>query len=491
MMNFIIRVILLSCIFIKPSQAQVITFERTFGGTASDQGYSVVQCNDGGYVVAGYTGSSGAGGDDAYILKTDEFGNLLWSKTFGGTSDDALFCVEQTNDNGYIFCGSYTNTSFERIMYLIKTDENGDSTWTKKYRLSEYCILQSVQQTTDGGYIIAGYGATQIYLVKTDEFGDTLWTKEFSGPSLEIVGALVQTTDNGYVIVGTTFSYGAGGGDVYLIKTDINGDTLWTKTYGGVSQDYGESIQQCSDGGFIILGWTLNFGDNDGHEDYYLIKTDSNGNELWYKTFESYPFNRGFSVVQTSDGGFALAGWAWNIGGGLDRSMYLVKTNSVGDLVREKLIDSTILSTEYAFDIKETSDKGFIITGSVLSPATGNTNGVLLLKTDSTFSLATTGLEDELIKGRMEVKISPNPFSEYTSVTIQLSEKDYNLKGISMGIYDLLGRRREIIMDRAHPDKGEVEIKLYRGDLSSGVYFYTLTNKSEIFWSGKLIVREW
>ena len=255
----------------------------TFGGTSEDYGYSVQQTTDGGYVIAGSTSSFGAGESDVYLIKTDANGNSVWSKTFGGDSSDYGYSVQQTSDGGYIIAG-YTESFGARYgdVYLIKTDGNGNLLWQKKF--DGICIDygRSVQQTSDGGYIIAGYGGYangyyDVYLIKTDANGNSAWTKTFGRSDWDYGYSVQQTTDGGYIIAGSTYSYGAGS-DVYLIKTDASGNQTWYKTYGGSNYDGGYSVQQTSDGGYIIAGYTGSFGA--GNSDVYLIKTDANGNTM-------------------------------------------------------------------------------------------------------------------------------------------------------------------------------------------------------------------
>jgi hypothetical protein len=203
-------------------------------------------------------------------------------KTYGGVNDDFVSSTALTNDGGYIISGSTESFGTGTVdIYLIKTDSVGDTLWTKTYGGDSSDYGSSIEQTNDGGYIIAGStnsfgaGLNDVYLIKTDANGDTLWTKTFGGNDHDGGSSVCQTSDGGYIILGSTFSFGAGEGDVYLIKTDANGDTIWTKTFGGNNPDAGCSVEQTNDGGYIAAGYTYSFGL--GGSDVYLIKTDANG----------------------------------------------------------------------------------------------------------------------------------------------------------------------------------------------------------------------
>jgi hypothetical protein len=261
------------------TQAPDTLWTRTYGGLYPDEGWSVQQTADGGYIIAGETESFGAGDYDIYLIKTDSLGDTLWTKTYGGMDNDRSWSVQQTSDSGYIVVGMTASfgTDFEYV-YVIKTNSLGDTVWTKTYGGGFFDFGYSVEQTNDDGYIIGGstssFGAGwyDVYLIKTDALGDTNWTNTYGGADGDIGLQLATTTDGGYIITGYTLSFGAGNGDVYLIKTDSIGDTMWTTTYGGTDDDYGYSVWQTSDSGYIIAGMTRSFGA--GGSDIYLIKTE-------------------------------------------------------------------------------------------------------------------------------------------------------------------------------------------------------------------------
>jgi hypothetical protein len=310
-------------------------WSKTFGGGRVDYANSIQKTTDGGYIIAGDTQSFGAGLFDAYLIKTDEFGNHQWSKTFGGSYIDSAASIQQTSDGGYIIAGNIGAGRYGRYdAYLIKTDEFGNHQWSKTFGGSSYDYARSIQKTTDGGYIIAGdtisfgAGLADAYLIKTDEFGNHLWSKTFGGSNNEIAYSIQQVSDGGYIIAGYTQSFGAGGLDAYLIKTDEFGNHQWSKTFGGSNNEIAYSIQQISNGGYIIAGYTGSFGA--GGRDAYLIKTDEFGNHQWSKTFGGSSYDRARSIQKTTDGGYIIAGNTMSFGAGL-ADAYIIKTDEHGN----------------------------------------------------------------------------------------------------------------------------------------------------------------
>jgi hypothetical protein len=232
--------------------------------------------------VAGGTRSFGAGTEDIFLIKTDANGNIQWAKTYGGTSWDWAHSVQQTSDGGYIAAGGTRSFGAgTEDIFLIKTDANGNIQWAKTYGGWYGEWAYSVQQTSDGGYIVVGgtrsfgAGSWDIFLIKTDANGNIQWAKTYGGTNDDWAYSVQQTSDGGYIVVGGTRSFGAGTEDIFLIKTDANGNIQWAKTYGGTNDDWAYSVQQTSDGGYIVAGRTNSFGV--GWDDIFLIKTDANG----------------------------------------------------------------------------------------------------------------------------------------------------------------------------------------------------------------------
>jgi hypothetical protein len=309
--------------------AYAVTFAKTYGGTGDDRASYVLQTSDGGYIVVGDTGSLGADSVDIFLVKTDANGNIQWAKTYGGIVDEYAYSVQQTSDGGYIVAG-YTNSfgaGYTDII-LIKTDANGNVQWAKTYGGTGWDWAESVQQTSDGGYIVAGgtssFGAGGVFLIKTDANGNVIWAKTYGGAG---ASSVQQTSDGGYILAGETGSWP--NYDIFLIKTDANGNIIWAKTYGGTDRDWAYSVQQTSDSGYIVAGTTLSFGA--GWHDFLLIKTDANGNLQWAKTYGGTYYEFASSVQQTSDGGYIVAGWTNTFGAG-GSDAFLIKTDANGNI---------------------------------------------------------------------------------------------------------------------------------------------------------------
>ena len=345
-------------------------FCKTIRGPENEWGNSLIQTADGGYAIAGTTTSFGAGLSDAYLVKLDANGNLQWTKTIGGKDFEDGYSLIQTSDGGYAIAGqtnSFGAGGYD--VYVVKLDANGNLQWTKTIGGKKDDVgLMSLIQTSDGGYAIAGatnsFGAGNgnVYVVKLDANGNLQWTKTVGGPGDEIGFSLIQTSDGGYAIAGSTFSFGAGDEDVYVVKLDANGNLQWTKTIGGPKREWGSSLIQTADGGYAIAGTTTSFGA--GGEDVYVVKLDASGNLQWTKTIGGKKEDAGISLIQTSDGGYAIAGYTKSFGAG-GEDVYVVKLDADGKLQWTKTIGGE--NDDRGFSLIQTSDDGYAIAGSTQS----------------------------------------------------------------------------------------------------------------------------
>jgi len=291
-----------------------------------------------------------------------------WSKTYGGDMIDWGNCIQQTSDGGYIISGTYGRNAWSLwycYFYLFKIDASGNEEWYKTYgTYDRENVAQSIKQTYDGGYVIAGYSGIpqnmDLYLAKIDSNGDIVWTRIFGEPdSFDVGRSVEQTSDGGYIITGETGSFGDGSQNIWLIKIDSDGNEQWNETFGGTGYDGGNCVKISSDGGYIIVGFSDSYN-TDGTTDVWLIKTDSNGNEEWSKTFGGIDFDEGRSIQKTSDNGYIITGYTYSYGvGGGD--IWLIKTDASGN----ELWNKTFGGSDYdeGWCVQQTNDNGFFITG--------------------------------------------------------------------------------------------------------------------------------
>ena len=314
-------------------------WDRTYGGLGKDLGFFVQQTKDEGYIIVGGKKSFWIiGSYDLWIIKTDAKGNVLWDRTFGGSGEDLGFSVQQTNDDGYIIAG-YTSFTNGKKAWIIKIDSQGNKQLDMATGRAD-SEAASIGLTKDGGYIITGYtpssgsGKEDVWLIKTNSKLHWDWLKTFGGPNRDLGLSVQETEDGGYIIAGLTESFGAGKGDVRLIKTDPKGDREWDRTFGGSNFDSGASVQQTRDGGYIVTGYNTTTIDNVGSYSrlfnsdnigrVWLIKTDSEGIELWNETFGGTRNDWGNSVQETRDGGYIITGVTESYGAGKE-DVWLIK----------------------------------------------------------------------------------------------------------------------------------------------------------------------
>jgi hypothetical protein len=358
-------------------------FCKAIGGPESERGNSLIQTSDGGYAIAGFTISFGAGEADVYVVKLDAHGNLQWTKTIGGPGNEAGNSFIQTSDGGYAIAG--TTTSFgagEADVYVVKLDAKGNLQWTRTIGGKKEDWGSLLIQTSDGGYAIAGFtrssgaGEFDVYVVKLDANGNLQWTRTIGGPKGDEGYSLIQTSDGGYAIAGATESFGAGDWDVYVVKLDVNGNLQWNRTIGGKKEDVGNSLIQTSDGGYAIAGGTISFGA--GEADVYVVKLDANGNLQWTKTIGGPAVENGSSLIQTSDGGYAITGKSSSFGAG-EADVYVIKLDANGNLQWTKTIGGP--DSEEGVYLIQTSDGGYAIAGATKSFGAGGKD-VYVIKLD-------------------------------------------------------------------------------------------------------------
>ncbi len=298
------------------------------GLSGDDYGVSVVRTSDGGIAIAGGTYSSGAGGSDFWLVKVDSTGIVQWNTTYGGANHDTAWAAIQTSDMGFAIAG-YT-TSFGAVnsdWWLVKTDSTGNIQWNATYSSVGSDTANSLIQTDDGGYVVAGdigaYGGNDAYLIKFNSTGVIEWTRNHGVGTHDGAYSVVQTSDGGYAVAGYRERYLVGPIDFWLLKTDSNGIKEWDKTFGGASWDVAYSVAQTMDGGYAVAGETSSFGA--GAYDYWIVKTNSTGNPEWNQTYGRADADNARALIQTGDGGFTLVGYTRSFGTG-DYDLWIVET---------------------------------------------------------------------------------------------------------------------------------------------------------------------
>ncbi len=347
---------------------------KTFGGTNIDVAYAVEETNDGGYIIAGYTRSYGTeAGRNLWLFRTDNMGNLIWNKTFGGDGDDEAAAVKQTNDGGFIAAGYSVVSGSAKDVFVVKTDSLGNHVWSRTFGGSSDEEAYALEVLPDGGCLIGcatssyGAGSRDGWLIRINSTGNTVWTKTIGGLSTDGIRGLQLTNDNYFIITGWTASDGAGIlGNAWLVKTDSLGNIIFNKNFGGNDADRGLSVQQTSDDGYVLTGYTASTGA--GLDDLFFIKTDAAGNQVWAKTLGGTGRDYGNAVKQTPDGGYLLAGYTLSYGAGGD-DLWVIKTDSSGNLTWQKTYGGIASDVAYSMDL--TSDGGYVIVGHTLSSGAG------------------------------------------------------------------------------------------------------------------------
>ena len=324
--------------------------------------------------------------DSLYVRSNITYGSsplISFRKDFGGIGNDIGYSVKQTADGGLIIVGSTDSWgNGETDIWLIKTNNEGIEEWDKTFGGGEGDWGTSVQQTADNGFIILGHtlsfgnGYYDIFMIKTDSEGNEIWVKTFGGNEEDFGYSVIQTSDGGYILVGFTVSFGSGNKDVWIIKTDSQGNEEWNKTYGGSEREIGFAVEQTSDDGFIITGLTET--NTFGLYDILLIKTDINGENIWEKNIGNGNYEVGSSVKQTQDGGFIITGYTISYGNGA-RDIWLVKTDPVGEIEWDRTFGG--IHNDGGHDVFQTNSGGFIVLGYTESSGNGQKDFKLIKTT--------------------------------------------------------------------------------------------------------------
>ena len=315
-----------------------VVWEKSYGDVRSNMVRDIVQTSDGGYLVAGST-FTGAKSYEVYLMKLDSTGGLTWSKQYGGDDSDWIYSVRQTSDSGYILAGN--TDSFgggtDTDMWVLKLDSSGNEQSHTRLGGSATDTAHSIRQTNDGGYVLTGitasYGAgtADLMVVKMDSSLAVTWAKSYGGTGNQKGQSIQQTADDGYIVAGYSDSFGSSGAMVWVLKLDSSGNVTWERALGGSSSEQAQFVRQTSDSGYIVVAYTSSFGA--GSNDFWVIRLDSFGNTVWDKTFGGSGSDWPNSVHETSDGGFLISGETDSFGvSGSNMATWLLKIGDDGSL---------------------------------------------------------------------------------------------------------------------------------------------------------------
>lgn len=300
---------------VKADSAGNVLWSKTYGTEVNAEAQDVIEYSAGGYVVLGFARIPGVGGTDFYAVRTDSIGDTLWIRHFGlpGVGDAGISLVE-TSEQNIIFSGYMRIEGLDDQMALVWTDPFGDTLMTRTYGGTGQEAGKTIIRTSNGGYLVGGWtdsfgnGELDFWIVRIDELGDTLWTQTYGGGQRDKFEKLIETSDGGFALIGSTESFGEGGSDIYLIKTDSTGEMQFSRTFGGKYKDVGLDIKEVIGGGYIISGWSASFDplDRTGANPY-IIRTDASGDTIWTYIMADR-WGKAYSIHNTAKARYLVAG---------------------------------------------------------------------------------------------------------------------------------------------------------------------------------------
>ncbi len=484
MLMKILNIIFLLVFFSNTTYAQApgIEWQKCYGGTQGESSYAIQQTSDGGYVVCGFTESyagqitSAFSGRDMLIIKLDANGTLTWHTVVGGNGDDIALSIQETKTNGYIITGMTSSTNGmvtgnhgDYDYWVVALDNAGNFMWQKTYGGSGYDRANSIRETADGGYIIAGesnstdgditgsHGLYEAWIIKTGATGNIMWQRSYGGSGGESAREIKQTPDGGYIVAGHAASSdgdvinpsGAAGG-AWILKLNASGGIEWQKLYGAPSGGQNaNSVCLTSDGGYAITSVSYGSGGdvpvNYGYSDYWVMKLDATGNLSWQKSYGGQNHDEAYCIVQTIEGGYAIMGWTGSTTGDVTghhggSDYWVTKISSTGTLEWQKTMGG--LNTDQGYSFSQATDQGYIISGYSGSNNTGdvtgnhgtNTNDIWIVKLKAGITYSTTNTE--VCSSALPYIWNGNSYTTAGSYTVVLTGSDGfdSIPTINLGI---------------------------------------------------------
>jgi hypothetical protein len=470
----------LVCLLAGSTFGQTLRFEKTIDAPSpfvtAEWGYAVRPTIDGGIVVTGFTATALFPLiDDVLLVKCDMNGDTLWTATYGGDGDDGGRDVVEVADGGFAVVGM-TQSFGSADVYLVRTDAQGRELWSRTYGGPRIDTGEALCTMPGGGWLLVGSAADStgdldIFAVRTNANGDALWSRRYGGPGWQGGAGVCAAPGGGAVITGYTSNPGLF--DACLLAVDANGDSLWTRSYGGPDEDWGSDVTPTADGGYLMVGTTDAFFGAGFSGRAWALRTDGNGEVLWSRTF-GIPGSmdaQGNGGHQTAEGGYVLAGSQISPAGDLD--VFVARLNAIGSPIWSRRYDRHG-STDHGADVRQADDGEFLVTG--YSHDLDTWYDVYLTKIGD--DVPTAAIESRPLTA---VRLRPNPFRSATSLEIDPLP---NVRRWQILMYDAAGRcvRRQDVRD-------SWRARIERGDLAAGAYFYEIRTDRGPVGRGKLTVR--
>lgn len=362
-----------------PNPDLTVDFELVLGDVQRDRGIDIIQTRDGGYAILGYSSSFGEGSEDLYLVRLDADGQELWSQTYGGQFLDNGWSVFETENGDFTLFG-FTNSlgAGGRDYYLLRTDSAGQLLWERTYGGADDEYGWDLSTTADGGFVLAGqtesFGSGDIdgYLIKVDDAGEMEWSQTYGGPDEDRLYSVDLCADGGFILTGTS-GQSSSSRDLYLVRTDADGELVWEARIGEDRDDVGHDVRQLQDGTFAIAGYTMNYGAE--RYDSMLLIVDENGEVVWRRLYGSYLEDRTISLDLTQDGGFLLGGYSQSYGNG-NWDIYFLNADAQGNLIWFGVFGD--LGNETGYTFIQADDGSVILTGETYSSNFGGGDLIVL-----------------------------------------------------------------------------------------------------------------
>jgi hypothetical protein len=510
--------LLFFCLSGSLSAQPTIEWQKSLGGSNTDQAEAICSLPDGRFLVAGNTRSTDGdvfgnhGGTDIWLVNLSSIGNVQWKKAYGGSGNDDVYSIQQTRDRGYVMAGRTLSNNWDvsgnngdNDAWVVKLDSFGGIQWQKCFGGSGWEEAKSIKQTEDGGYIFVGFstsadgdvtlnqGSFDFWIVKLDSTGNVEWQKPYGGSGEDMGNSVSLTSDGGYIVSGQSESNNGnvtgnhGSLDFWVLKLNSEGKIEWQKSFGGPSIDRAIDIHQSFDAGYIVIGQSYsNSGDvsgNHGYNDFWVVKLNKDGALEWQKSLGGSNEDYAASITQTHDGGYVMTGQTQSNNGDVfgndgGADVWVVKLDSFGNLMWERTFGGTM--AEWGNSIQLTIDGGFIIAGHSRSSNGDLTENqgsddywVIKLSPESS---PTTNLIST------PITIYPNPAHNTITLSLPTQESD-----VFVTITDLLGRELRSQMVTIALDG---TVKLDIATLPESMYLVSATTPSGQVFFGKVLKQE-